>query len=307
MGWLKVPLLFGAAVIAVAVIGSGALVPRRRGSDPAARFGEFTIPIGATVIGSGVAQFGGSVPAIGAVAIVTSAWIYTGFLMASVVFPLISSTPGLGAADGTWFLAPAALLGDGIGVAALAGKHPNHLAVLGWLAFGVVAVGAVSYLLVAGLAAARVAARGVAGTPAAPWWIAAGCGGLSAAAIGRTSEVFPINRGAELLHVFGFAALALWVLGSVALVPVLAGSIRYLARLRHLAGRPSWPPTFSTGVYALGAGQVSRLVGAPIVAAVATAAGAATIFLWVLTLVAYAPRLPGLVRGSQREFDEPVA
>ena len=306
VGWLGAPLLLVAMAIALTVIGLGMRAPSRSAHYPAARLGDFTIPIGLAVIGNSVAQFGGPVLALGAAVIVASAWAYTGLLVFSVVLPLLSPKPGLQAVDGTWFLAPAALLADGIGVASVAVRLPRPFALLGWLAFASVTAGVVGYLVVAGLAVARVARHGLAGAPSAPWWIAAGCGGLSAAALGRSSAVFPAGHGAELLHAFGVAALALWMVGTAALLPVLAGSIRYGVGVRRLAGRPPWPPAFSTGVYALGAGQVSRLLGVPVIAAVAAAAAVATLFFWLFTVAAHLPRLPMLFSGFHGEFEEPV-
>ena len=304
VGWLRVPLLLLAVAIAATVIGSVVRVPRRPVLEPAARIGDFTIPLGLAVIGNGVAGLGGYSPALGTAAIVAAAWIYTGWLVVAVIFPLVSAMPGLATVDGTWFLAPAALLADGIGATAVAARFPGHLALFGWIALAAVSVGVIGYLLVAALAAARLASRGIAGTPLAAWWIAAGCGGLAAAALGRTGSVFHAGPEPGLEHSFGIAALLLWALGSAALVPVLSGSIRFVAGLRRLAGRPPWPPTFSTGVYALGAAQVGRLLGAPFIAAAGNVAAVATIVLWALTVVAKLPSMPGLVGRFQGQFDE---
>jgi len=91
--------------------------------------------------------------------------------------------------------------------------------------------------------------------------------------------------------VFGWAALGCWTVASSALVPVLVGSGHYLLGLRRLTGRPPWPPTFSTGVYALGAIQVGRLLHLPSITSLGDAAAIATLCLWGLTVGAYLPRL----------------
>lgn len=251
LGALRVPLLWVTIAVALSVTIVGAATYRRRVVAPATRFGDFTVPIGLAVIGAGVARLEGPIALVGAIGAVSVAWVTTAALVVVVIVPVISSPPNLAAVGGAWFLVPAAVLADAIGVATLAARAPAYGAALGWVAVIAAGVGTAGYLLVMGLAAARVAAHRLKGVARAPWWIAAGCGGLSAAALGRASAIS--RGGTGSLHAFGWAALACWAVGSAALIPVLAGSGRYLLRLRRVTGRPPWPPTFSTGVYALGA------------------------------------------------------
>lgn len=291
IGALRVPLLWMTIAMASVVVGAGAISRQPRGRRaPAERFGDFTVPIGLAIVGGGLSQLGGSAATAGAALVVASAWAVTAALMATVMLPVTASLPRLAAVDGAWFLAPAAVLADAVGLAAVAGRARGGGPALGWLAVGAAGIGTIGYLLVVSLAAARLRVHGLAGTPRAPWWIAAGCGGLCAAALGRASTVDPAGGGA-VLHAFGWPALACWTVGSVALVPVLAGSVRYLAGVRHVAGWPPWSPTFSTGAYALGAAQVGRLVGSPPITALAGVAAAAAVCLWALTVLAQLSRL----------------
>ncbi len=50
-----------------------------------------------------------------------------------------------------------------------------------------------------------------------------------------------------------------------------------------MGGPAPWPPTFSTGVYALGAGQVGRLLQLPSITTVGDLTGLATVALWAAT------------------------
>lgn len=250
------------------------------------------------MIGVGFATLG-TTPASDAGAIVVAlAWAITFFLVARVLVPAAARPPGSVAVDGTWFLAPAAFLADAIGTRAVTPAFPGWVhAGLGWLALVGCGVGFVGYFAVVALAAWRVVRAGVRAQRQAPWWISAGCGGLAAAALGevqRASLLPGATGGYEL------AALAVWAAGSVLLVPVLAGSISFLARLRRLGGSPPWPPTFSTAVYALGATQAGRLAGLPEITRVGEVAGVATVVLWLVTAALYGAGLARRVTSHHR-------
>lgn len=297
-GFLRLPLLWLTVAVAVAI--PVWLAPRRLGGRRRAgsvrprhtRLGEFTIPIGLAVIGGGLAGLAGPWALWAAACAVGLAWVATAVLAAALLVPVAAAWPGTETVEGTWFLAPAALLADAIGAAGLASRLPAavpHL--LGWLALVTAGLGAAGYVLVAVLALLRVTARGLDGSARVSWWIAAGCGGLTAAALGRVSAVSPLH-GSGLTSGLGHAALGFWCAGSVLLVPVLAGSASFLIhrarqgrahRGRRPRGRIPWPPAFSTGVYALGAAQAGRLAGLSAVTAAAGVASVATIVLWAFT------------------------
>ena len=115
------------------------------------------------------------------------------------------------------------------------------------------------------------------------WWGAAGCGGLTAAAVGQAAAVSPLGFGVAELRGFGWAALGFWAVASALLIPIVVGSTSFL--LRHPLGRVPWPPAFSTGVYALGAVQAGKLLGFPAVTDAAVAAAAGALSLWTLAVL----------------------
>ncbi len=292
VGAVRVPLLWTAIVVALAAVASPGR--RRKRVAATARLGDFTVPIGLAVIGSGLVRLGGPALVTGAAeAVVAGAWLTTGVLLATVVAPLLASPPGLRSLGGVSFLVPAALLADAVAASALV-RLSGGVRLLGWLALAATGLGVIGYLVVAGLAGTRLVAHRVDGVPRAPWWIAAGCGGLSAAALGRVGALHPAGGGEEALRILGWVALGLLSIGTVALIAVLTGSVRFVLRIRHLEGRPPWPPTFSTGVYALGASQVGRLLNEPVISRLADAAAVATICLWVITVLAHLPALARL-------------
>lgn len=67
VGALRLPLLWVTIAVALALAVAWAATCRRRILDRAGRFGDFTVPIGLAVIGSGVARLGGPIALGGAV------------------------------------------------------------------------------------------------------------------------------------------------------------------------------------------------------------------------------------------------
>ncbi len=293
---LRLPLFWLAVAMAVAIpiwhLVAHGKVRSRIADLPHSRFGWFTIPIGLSVIGNGFAAFSGPTLHFATILTICLAWVTTVLVMRETVLPLSRQWPGVSKFEGSWFLAPAALLADAIGLAslethsALSGGPP-----LAWLAVVIAGLGALTYLVAIALGSARLLRVGLGRRGTASWWIAAGCGGLSAAALGRVSSVVPAGFGIATSHAFGLLALFFWIIGSAALIPVVVASLGFLFRLRHLEGKPPWPPTFSTGVYALGAAQVGRLLTARTVDTVSNVTAVATLTIWVVTVLAHTPRL----------------
>lgn len=176
-----------------------------------------------------------------------------------------------GLCDGTWFLAPAAPLAGAIGLVVLMPGAPAPFARLLWgLAAAACSVGVVGYLLVVVLALLGVRRHGTAGAPPVCWWVGTGCGGLAAAAIGHVLE----SR---------WSAVLVWGIACLVLVPILVIGARHLIRCRFRCTAVVWPPTFSMGVFALGAGQVARLLGSGALTGVFHVAAASTVVFWVVT------------------------
>jgi hypothetical protein len=280
----------------------------RRQAAPGGRFGEFTVPIGLAVIGKGLAGIPGTAALAAAACAVALAWLATLAVAAGVLAPVLSTWPGVTAADGTWFLAPAALLASAIGLAGLITRSPALAAPwLSWLALAAAGLGALGYAAVVAVAAWRVAAAGLAGAPLVPWWISAGCGGLAAAALGQAAALGPLAAGPLAagtagFRALGFAAMGCWAAGSALLIPVASRSAWFL--LRHPAGRMPWPPVFSAGVYALGAAQAGKLLALPPVTGIATVAAVSAVALWaaaVLGRVTAIPDAAAVLRRALRE------
>lgn len=263
----------------------------RPSTRPERRFGEFTVPVGLAVIGAGLAGLRSLAAHDAAMGVVVLAWLATLVLVVDVVAPVTVRRPRLAGVDGTWFLAPAALLADAIGTVTVSLRLPGPTRTdLGWLALVGCDLGVAAYTIVLGLATVRVCRKSLGGPHRAPWWISAGCAGLAAAAVGQVSRVAPVNIPSAVAAAPGFAATAvtLWIAASVLLVPVVALSVAYLTGWRRPEGSPPWPPTFSTAVYALGAIQAGRLGHLHFVGTVGVDAGLATVALWLVTAALYA-------------------
>ncbi|MGH9055924.1 MAG: hypothetical protein ACRDYY_08710 [Acidimicrobiales bacterium] len=253
---------------------------------PAERFGDFTIPVGLAVTGTGLAALGTPKTLGCALCATALAWVTTMAVAGQVAMPVAVRRPGVVAVDGAWFLAPAALLADAVGTAVVVHRLPVPMRLsVEWLALVGCGVGIVGYGLVLALAALRVRRAGIGRAPRAPWWVSAGCGGLAAASLGQVSAVSPAGLGSAAGRGFTTAAVVAWAVGSALLVPVVAGSLAYLWNLRRLQGSPPWPPTFSTGVYALGSSQAGRLGHLHALGLVGGSAGLATVALWLVTAV----------------------
>jgi len=82
-----------------------------------------------------------------------------------------------------------------------------------------------------------------------------------------------------------------WLGAAALLVPIVVRSVAFLARWRPpprtapLFGRPVWPPTFSTGVFAIGALAIGHAAHLGIMTGAGRAAAVATLVLWTGTAV----------------------
>lgn len=240
--------------------------------------GDFTVPLGTAVAAVGLASEGGALRDGVAPIIVALSWVTT-----VVVAARLAATvrPQLRDVDGSWFLAPAAALGAALATGAAIDSVPLH-PVARCAALIAAAIGVVSYLAVIALAGLHLARHGLRGAPKAPWWISAGCGGLAAATTGQVADTGPVRIPAEGVQAL---VVGLWVVACLALIPIVVASTTHLVRIRRPHGKPPWPPTFSTAVFALGTLEAARWSGSSALEQMGRIAGWVTVALWCATVV----------------------
>lgn len=270
-GWPSVAVaLTGIAILQAILIPACAWWMQGRLRMPVWRFGLFTIPLGLAVI---AADLSIPAPAAGSV-LLALAWLATlalGSWRLALAFRPASLAERV---DGTWFLAPAALLGDAAATAMAAGADS------GWtrLAVATCLAGVAGYAMVIAASALRLFRHGWKGSPLAPWWIAAGCGGLAAATLGEVTDV----AANPLLRPWLIGLLAAsWAVGTVLLAAVLIGCAVYAARRPHGPRMHVWTPVFSMAVYAAGTRQFDKLCAAHSIAPFLAITMLATLALWV--------------------------
>lgn len=245
---------------------------------PVEHAGVLTVPLGLAVVATGLSMQSGPANALG-VALLVLSWL-SGAVFVSRFVVSVTRRDRPEAADGGWFLAPAALLGAGIAAAAYSGQAVGVMAdLLQWLALLAAGLGVVGYWAVVASTARAVRRRGLGQSHRVLWWIAAGCGGLGAAAIGHvlaaTRALLPPGDVAAGHAVAG----ATWSLAAILAVPIVVASVRSLARNRRIMSAAPWPPTFSTAVFALGALASGKMLGVPAVSGVGQATAGATLAL----------------------------
>ncbi|HEX7326846.1 MAG TPA: hypothetical protein VF292_16070 [Rhodanobacteraceae bacterium] len=249
--------------------------------------GIHTVPLGLAVIAGGFA----ALTADGAGTwLVVLGWVSLGLTWLLMVvcvgrfaWALAFRRTPLRSLGGAWFLVPAALLGAGIAADAVARLAAGSTAaILAALALAATLCGWLGYWAVAGVALARVWRFRLGGVPQAPWWIAMGCAGLAAAALGGAVRV-PAGD-AWLQQAFGGALVLTIVVAIILCVPVLVGSVTFLARHCRFRAAAAWPPTFSTAVFALGCLESATVLHAPALRLLGLGAGYATLVFWAVTM-----------------------
>ncbi len=274
------PLLILAVVTAIAIplrsVRQGRAVREVLGGEWS--FGDFTVPLGLAVVAVGIASEGGRLHDAAAPIVAGLSWLTSVTVLARLA---ATTRPRLHDVAGSWFLAPAAALGDALAVYAVA---PSGRAgsIAGWAGLLAGACGIVAYLVVVALATARILRYGLRGAAKAPWWISAGCGGLAAATAGRVADAGPIRIPGDGVQA---VVVGLWLLACLALIPVVVVSLGHVLRGRGGRGRPPWPPTFSTAVFALGTLEAARWADSCALERAGRVAGWTTVALWCATVV----------------------
>lgn len=248
------------------------------------------MPLGLAVVATGLSTQPGPAKALGT-ALLVLAWLSAAALLTRFAVSVIRRG-GTMAVDGGWFLAPAALLGASTAAVAYAGQTVGVPAdLLRWVALVAAAVGVAGYWSVAAGAALAVARQGLGQDRRVLWWIAAGCGGLAAAAVGRVLADGRALWPSDVAAAGHVVAGATWSIAALLAVPIVVVSVRSLARTRRIVRAAPWPPTFSTAVFALGALATGKMLGVPTVTGVGMVMAGATLALWAVTAALHASRL----------------
>lgn len=247
--------------------------------------GELTVPLGLAVVTSGLSAQPGRVALALAATCLALSWMTMPVLVARTGLSLLSRRAG--AADGGWFLLPAAMLGAGSAAGAVASHTVGSLQ--GGLRLASMAgagLGVTVYWVVVAAAALDVRRRGIGQDHKVLWWISTGCGGLAAAAVGRALAAGGQSWPGLVVTTGQLAAGITWAAASLLAIPIVAHSIAYVVHNPRpvLAREPApWTPTFSTAVFALGALATAAMTGASPITTIGKLAGAATLTLWVAT------------------------
>ena len=242
------------------------------------------MPLGLTVIASDVLALGTTAsrgPLWFAAICLVMAWATSVMAIGRFAWSLAARGFDLHRLDGAWFLVPAALFGAGIATdrvaAQLAGHWPDALREL---AAGSVVIGAFGYWVLIVLAGLRIRRHGLGSPPRVSWWIAMGCAGLGAAALGQVLQQRP--RAVPAQWLLDATALSMGV-AMLLSVPVLLLSARFVLRQCRFRATASWPPTFSTAVLAFGAFQAGGVLHVPALGTLGLGAADATLLFWSVT------------------------
>lgn len=162
------------------------------------------------------------------------------------------------------------------------------------------AASVVGYWAVAAAAAVCVARRGLGDDRRVLWWIAAGCGGLAAASVGRALAAGDGYWPPSVSDAWHITAAVTWALAAEFAVPIVIESLRWLSGTRRIVRLAPWPPTFSTAVFALGGLATGAMFHAHAITMIGKAAGFATLALWVNTAGLHATRAIPTRQGRRR-------
>lgn len=269
--------------------------------------GVHTVPLGLAVITSGLVALTVRGTAPWALTLASAClgltWLLTIVCGGRCTWSLLSRGLALRTFDGAWFLVPAAFLGAAIATDAVAGRMVGRPAVsLAALALAGTLLGWLGYWGVALAALIRVRRFGLGGVPQAPWWIAMGCAGLAAAALGR---VLTSSGSDPSLRTLLTRAMVVTAIAAVILcVPVLVCSAMFLLRRCQFRAPAPWPPTFSTAVFALGCLETGAVLRSPAFRILGLGAGYTTLVFWAVTMAWNVGRA-AVVRFHARDRREP--
>jgi hypothetical protein len=250
---------------------------------PGEHVGTLTIPLGLAVCTTGLAAQHEAFYSSLALAGLVLTWLSLLVVGFRFVASVITAGQRLAALVGSWFLAPAVLLGGSIAaVAAVPHVSGAWQSVLRGLAVVAVIGGLVGYLAVLAGAIVRVSRYGL-GKGRVLWWISAGCGGLAAAAVAKVLGVPGGHWAAAFADGLQTAMAVTLIIAAILLVPIAVQSGRYLIGKRPVMRNIPWPPAFSSCVLALGTIGAGASFHLPLITAIGKGVGIAALILWTIT------------------------
>jgi len=309
--WALKPLLWLAVAAAVWITGYGAFRHRAQFraplstwtalGPPAQHGGVLTVPLGLAVVSTGLAgQTGGFAAAVATVGLVL-AWLAVLVFVPRFVAS-VSRTRRLSALDGSWFLAPAVLLGVAISNVAFV-PHEASTVTQDWLRFSALTaaiLGALGYWTVLAAAAVRVARYRLGGARPVLWWIWAGCGGLAATSMSKAIGASGSHWDSTITAILRPAVAVTWTVAAVLIVPILLLGARFMITTCKYQQHALWPPTFSSAVFALGGLAAGKLLASQTMSNIGKYAGYLTLIFWVVTATWNLTRLARARRAGDR-------
>jgi len=245
--------------------------------------GAHTIPLGLAVLSSGMAFFGyvEGIPALLGLAefLLALSWLLVLLCAAQFFLALYRFGISLERVSGAWFLVPAAVLGASVAsgdVVASTQSDWNLVVVAGAL------LGGILYAAIAFLAVLRIRRFGLHGVPQAPWWIAMGCAGFAALALGHAWAWQNLTPAAH--HALAMLIILAEIVAIVLFFPIAFRSAIFLFRNCAFRNPVAWPPTFSTSVFALSCLQSASILSIPAFHCLGIVAGFFALLFWFTSI-----------------------
>lgn len=250
---------------------------------PVKHSGIHTVPLGLAVIAGGLASFHGKYWGFATSIFLLMAWLTTLVCIWRFILSLVHTTSPLRELDGAWFLVPAAMLGTAMATIAR-NIHfiSSFRSIFFWLATVAAITGVIGYWVVTCAAIVRIARHGFEGAPLVLWWISMGCAGLAAAALAGVLQASHLQFQ-EVHHGFKVAMTATLMFAMALMIPVLIGSLAFLLYHCRFQEKATWPPTFSTAVFAFGCLGGGKALHAGFLETLGYYAGMATVVMWTMT------------------------
>lgn len=258
-------------------------IPHFAGRSAEQYVGAHTIPLGLAVVSSGMAFFAhveGMTALLGlAEFLLALSWLLVLLCAAPFFLAVYRFGISLERVSGAWFLVPAAILGAGVAtgdVLASTQSDWNLVVVAGAL------LGGILYVAIAFLAALRIRRFRLHGVPQAPWWIAMGCAGFAALALGHAwawQDLTPVAH-----HALAMLMLLAEILAIVLFFPIAFRSAIFLFRDCAFRNPVAWPPTFSTSVFALSCLQSASILSIPAFHCLGIVAGSFALLFWFASI-----------------------